>query len=451
MRYYGTDYKDAYLKLLDSIRNSMSEESYSNRIGTVDVSSSYYILKLDCMDAGNEADTRYNLIRSKIDLYKTLVSSLYDELDVSADEIYSNAFKAKMTITYLNNALANLTDALNGSGQYKGSVVLPTDIAKAGSSMVSASQKLTEYWKEYFTNADGSFDEKNVEKYYKYTSDLLAKGRKNEYQTDCLADLINSYLAQNNYSDESYTAMLNMLTKYAMEEVETDKNRPQDAKYGKDKGKECVFFFDVSDSYNYLVSRAYDKMKIEFAENGDPNGDLAKCANLYDCMDAVSAGGGIALASFLTKDQCSAYEGNENGLIAFAREQIGPNFSVKIMTDSNGERYAKLTYAGNNNGYPNKFYYATASKSGCDYEKKIDSIDVYSCRSDVSFKTEPTATNTDEGKQDKSTKIDSIATDLKSYQMSEVNDSVNDAASYTGSDDASEQNNAEGVFWRIEQ
>ena len=157
----------------------------------------------------------------------------------------------------MNNALNNLTEALNGTGDYAGSAVSPSDIVAAGSPMSIADSKMQKYWEGYFTNPDGSFDETNVSRYFQTTDQMLADGHDNSYQTDCLVNLVDNYLEEHDYSDESYTDMLNMLTGCSLVYIDTSSWNPPDgfAEYGdvirplKVYGVQYNLYFRFPDSY----------------------------------------------------------------------------------------------------------------------------------------------------------------------------------------------------------
>ena len=384
MRYYGPTFKNEYLASLETVRETVTRCPYGTSIASVSLNSDIGYVRDDCANVGYSAARKIFEIKDKFYTYKTLVSGLYDDLENNADDIFLNAVNAKLSVKSMQTALNNLSAVLYGTGDYKGKAVSPADVDKAMKSMSTAEKKMYSYWKGYFTNPDGSFDESNVARYFERTDAMLANGQDNTFESDSLINIIDEYLAKNEYSDESYAEMLNLLTKSSLIYCNTELwNLPipteVEGEMESEFGNEFTFFYQIRDSYSYLIARANSLLQAQYISNyGNVDKHMKNQARLYDCMDAISSSGSLALSCFVPQDKCLSFDTPEE-LIEYAKEQSMPHFTVNVITDDKThDTYARIGYNGNFEGYKGKFYLSDISEMGCEFGDKVDFIDVYS-------------------------------------------------------------------------
>lgn len=301
MREYGSDYKEKITEALQTAYDSV-DPNYSSVINNLSLECKDSIdLQQDGIDTACDATTRINSIRSKIISAKSILIQFYDDVDESSVCINKMAADLWLTIENLNLTLSRINDILSQTGEYSGVEVTPQAIIDSCTYLDSAERKSYSYWKNFYLNPDGSINEDAVEQYFSSYDEALEK-KPNTSGYDCatiaLAEVVDSYLAENDYSDEAMTEMLNLLsshmfkqsfdgiTAYPQEDSFdwTDNSFTSVVYFDYEKRKSAVAFLGAFSNI-LQVQYSYDAVKID----GQKNNIFLKRSELITSLEAVTS------------------------------------------------------------------------------------------------------------------------------------------------------------------
>ena len=89
MRYYGEDYKQHTINVLDSVRDAAAGSDYAQIIRNTDVSTNNGTLKIECVQAGSNAYAQVDLVREKLNKLVTILRPFYDGVDETATAAFT--------------------------------------------------------------------------------------------------------------------------------------------------------------------------------------------------------------------------------------------------------------------------------------------------------------------------------------------------------------------------
>ena len=374
MRYYGIEYTKGLKTTLNKIYDSV-DPTYTNSFCYLNFEDSVVTkLKNDCIGTAHTAENRVGSLRKKYIRTLSILTNFYRDTDSYSEEIYKMALDLWDSIKGINDTVTGISSLITKTGNYDGIKVNPKDITVAAKGMADVAEKQVSFWEKYFLNDDGSWDEKAVARYFEDTDRMIDNNQANTFETDCLINLINKYLQSHDYSDDSYSTIVNMLIKCSTEYE--NKFEFNGALYDGTAGMDFTMYFKYRNSLGYFLNRANETMNYEYMLTGDSNGDIAKRAALFDAMAALSSTGYIALSFFLTDEERWALPEDDLQILL---DHAYPSLRITRSIDPDNQYYLDIRNYGNFNGHPSYFDLVTLEDDVFYENTRIDDMHVYSC------------------------------------------------------------------------
>ena len=265
MRYYDSDYSDGLKKTLRDTNNAL-DNSYLAAINATSVTCtdvSYY--KEDAVSVANDASAKVNSIVEKINDVNAKLAVFYDHSFEVGENVYQMASSVNSILQNIISAMNGLSSLLKGVGKYSGVMVTPDSIIQATSPLADIDEDVDEYYRSYFLDDDGNFNDEAMEDYCEYINncpdpenDFFAV-----YATNALVDIYREKLDNCENIDE-YAELQNYLLSYFYEQ-NTDEDFSASWWYANNDGDNgdklddgtfvevCYYTYEFSDAGSYFV------------------------------------------------------------------------------------------------------------------------------------------------------------------------------------------------------
>lgn len=326
MREYGSSYWEGTLKpQIMSAQESVLSTS-DNYVSEINNNSDVYYpgVYSTCYDAASSAFNNLDSARDKLEDLLNILTSFYESVDETADSISASVDLITGVMSGINQSLTNLSQALSGSGVYAGVTITAGTLVDACSPARTVEEQLIEYYKQEFLNDDGSLNPDAVEGYFEESDAELANGNQpSPYRTIALGEAIDEYLESQNYSDEAYTEVANILIP-AMSYRDYESQIPSiacgdgfdDVQYGDDQFTLCpdsrlsYITYTFRGSAQYFLTTYSASLRCEYLAGGydytDPDAELneefLRRTEFYNIMSSIVRSEHIALPYQITSE-----------------------------------------------------------------------------------------------------------------------------------------------------
>lgn len=337
IRYYTQEYRDELNATLETLKQETDVDLVSS-INSISVPNNNVAIdecKQECLNAANQAKTHLESIENPIDSIISLVTSFYDGVQATGDEINTLTANANEVMEAFISSLNDISDVLDSACRSSSTLIEKDVIDECFSPMEIADSNNSEFLNDYFTDDDGHIDRDAVESVF---DKLESDPESNAAYADAYATFCVDYISDENTTDEQIEELLNLNLDLGMVQTNDRVITPEPTYIDGEYYVEVIYVYEASpsllminDRMYAINARRYNEQYSDWSQYEGNSSGLQRVAAYLDTMGVLTFGE-IGAPHLFTEEELAGLDPD----ISIPYQSPRPFPNVDYSTDDSG-------------------------------------------------------------------------------------------------------------------